>query len=242
MFHNTCKQFEISPGRRNNHSSAGPKAVEVIDPTADHRPACLAQPEQGVSQGAEPPARSPSGEHNRFHPRAGILPLNGASTSLASTLSLVRRGQASCDPAERIKELVKLAQEQGYLTYNDINDSLGDSAVIADELDEIYLKLRNLEVKIVDPLEVDRVKHPEADTDEEKTRIDVLDDPVRMYFKQMGQVPLLTREQEVAISKRVEAAESEVKKCIYSFGFARRRAGNCARPKARPSWPRSKPA
>src|SRR6185503_3060035 len=47
-----------------------------------------------------------------------------------------------------------------------------------------------------------------------------LDDPVRMYLKQMGQVPLLTREQEVEISKRIEDAENEVKKIIYSFGFA----------------------
>src|SRR2546429_3107829 len=50
--------------------------------------------------------------------------------------------------------------------------------------------------------------------------MDILDDPVRMYLKQMGQVPLLTREQEVEISKRIEAAENEVKKIIYSFGFA----------------------
>ena len=44
--------------------------------------------------------------------------------------------------------------------------------------------------------------------------------PVRMYLKQMGQVPLLTREQEVEISKRIEDAENEVKRIIYSFGFA----------------------
>src|SRR5258705_13069248 len=41
-----------------------------------------------------------------------------------------------------------------------------------------------------------------------------------MYLKQMGQVPLLTREQEVEISKRIEDAENEVKRIIYGFGFA----------------------
>src|SRR5947207_11776184 len=41
-----------------------------------------------------------------------------------------------------------------------------------------------------------------------------------MYLKQMGQVPLLTREQEVEISKRIEDAENEVKRIIYNFGFA----------------------
>ncbi len=121
---------------------------------------------------------------------------------------------------EKVKELVKLAQEQGYLTYNDINDALPNGMVTPDELDEIYIKLRNLEIEIVDQSEVDRVKQPEVEEEDEKARLDILDDPVRMYLKQMGQVPLLTREQEVEISKRIEDAENEVKRIIYSFGFA----------------------
>src|SRR5207249_1522447 len=51
-------------------------------------------------------------------------------------------------------------------------------------------------------------------------RLDVLDDPVRMYLKQMGQVALLTRQQEVTLSKRIEAAEDEIKRIIYGLGFA----------------------
>ncbi|HEX4119926.1 MAG TPA: RNA polymerase sigma factor RpoD [Verrucomicrobiae bacterium] len=124
------------------------------------------------------------------------------------------------DLAEKIKELVRLAQEQGYLTYNDINDALPDGVVSPDELDDLYSKLRNLEVEIVDQAEVDRVKQPEPDEEEDKGRLDILDDPVRMYLKQMGQVPLLTREQEVEISKRIEDAENEVKRIVYGFGFA----------------------
>src|SRR5438128_1899830 len=50
---------------------------------------------------------------------------------------------------EKIKELVRLAQEQGYLTYSDINDALPETVTAAEDLDEIYLKLRNLEVEIV---------------------------------------------------------------------------------------------
>jgi RNA polymerase primary sigma factor len=122
--------------------------------------------------------------------------------------------------AEKVKELVRLAQEQGYLTYNDINEALPDSVVTAEELDDIYIKLRNLEVEIVDQAEVDRVKQPEQEEEEDKSRLDILDDPVRMYLKQMGQVPLLTREQEVEISKRIEDAENELKRIVHSFGFA----------------------
>ena len=126
------------------------------------------------------------------------------------------------DLTEKIKELLRLAQEQGYLTYGDINDALPDNVVSADDLDEIYFKLRNLEVEIVDQAEVDRIKQPEQPEEEEEKggRLDILDDPVRMYLKQMGQVPLLTREQEVEISKRIEDAETQLKKIVYSFGFA----------------------
>src|SRR6266568_4198360 len=124
------------------------------------------------------------------------------------------------DLTAKIKELVRLAQEQGYLTYNDINDALPDSVISPEELDEIYIKLRNLEVEIVDAAEVDRIKQPEPEEPEEKNRLDILDDPVRMYLKQMGQVALLTREQEVEISKRIESAENEIKRIIYGLGFA----------------------
>ena len=127
----------------------------------------------------------------------------------------------SGDITEKIKELVRIAQEQGYLTYGDINDALADNVVTPDDLDDIYIKLRTLEIDIVDQAEVDRVKQPEQEEEpEDKGRLDILDDPVRMYLKQMGQVPLLTREQEVEISKRIEDAENEVKRIIYSFGFA----------------------
>ena len=142
----------------------------------------------------------------------------------ASAAAGEKRASAESPPgaelAQRVKELVRLAQEQGYLTYGDITDSLPESLIGPETLDEIYVKLRNLEVEIVDQAEVDRVKRPEVDEDDERARLDILDDPVRMYLKQMGQVPLLTREQEVGISKRIEAAENELRRIICNFGFA----------------------
>jgi RNA polymerase primary sigma factor len=125
----------------------------------------------------------------------------------------------SAELAEKIKELVRLAQDQGYLTYGDITEALSGNLILPEELDEIYVKLRSLEIDIVDQAEVDRVKQPEPEEEVDKTRLDILDDPVRMYLKQMGQVPLLTRDQEVEISRRIEVAEAEIIKVIYSFGF-----------------------
>src|SRR2546426_113661 len=178
-----------------------------------------------AKQSAMDEKRSPATQAKKAHmeelknghpptPRAAVLS-EGAVRNLTPM-----RSQSGVDLTEKIKELLRLAKEQGYLTYNDINDALPENIVTAEDLDEIYIKLRSLEVEIVDQAEVDRVKQPEPEEEEEKTRLDILDDPVRMYLKQMGQVPLLTREQEVEISKRIEDAENEVKKIIYGFGFA----------------------
>jgi RNA polymerase primary sigma factor len=127
------------------------------------------------------------------------------------------------DRSEKIKELVKLAREQGYLTYEDINDALPENIVSPEDLDGVLILLRGMDIEIIDASEVDRFKQEaQAEAAEEpKTteRLDILDDPVRMYLKQMGQVPLLTREQEVEISKRIETAELHAQKLLYSFGF-----------------------
>jgi RNA polymerase primary sigma factor len=144
--------------------------------------------------------------------RPALLNLRSANQAPATNLS-------GPEIAPKIKELVRLAQEQGYLTCGDISDALPEGLSGPEELDEIYLKLRSLEVEIVDQAEVDRIKQPEPEDEDEKVRLEILDDPVHMYLKEIGQVPLLTREQEVEISKRVEAAENEFKLVIYSFGF-----------------------
>ena len=135
---------------------------------------------KGAATGANGEAKGPD----------SAIPENAAS--MVGTVKTV----TGVDLTEKIKELVRLAQEQGYLTYGDVNDALPDSVVSPEDLDEIYVKLRNLEIEIVDQAEVDRVKQPEPEEEEDKSRLDILDDPVRMYLKQMGQVPLLTREQE----------------------------------------------
>src|SRR5262245_48402544 len=148
---------------------------------------------------------------------------NGSSTAVLIANEVkagLGHGQNGVDLAEKVKELVRLAQEQSYLTYNDITEALSDHLIGPEELDEIYITLRSLEVEIVDQAEVDRIKQPAAEEEDEKARLDILDDPVRMYLKQMGQVPLLTREEEVEISKRIEEAENEVKQVVYGFGFA----------------------
>ena len=132
--------------------------------------------------------------------------------------------QTGSDLQVRIRELIKLAKEQGYLTFDDLNEALPESITDADDLDAILTRLRRMEIDIIEASEVDRFKDGKKDAEEEEEekpepKLDILDDPVRMYLKQMGQVPLLTREQEVEISKRIEEAENMVQKHINRFGF-----------------------
>ena len=136
---------------------------------------------------------------------------------------------------ERLRELVRLHREQGCLTFDDINDVLPADIIDPELLDQVLERLRGMEFHIVNNAEVDDQKaqpkrisqDEEAEVDSEvpfervggDPRVDSLDDPVRMYLKQMGQVPLLTRDQEVEISKRIEKAENLVRENLHRLAF-----------------------
>jgi len=130
---------------------------------------------------------------------------------------------------DKVRELIKLAKEQGYVTFEDLDEHLPEGVSNPDHIDAIITQLRGVEIEIIDSSDVDRVKEVRKDNEEEEekeekadSKLDILDDPVRMYLKQMGQVPLLTREQEVEISKRIEDAELKVQELLYGFGFVAR--------------------
>ena len=127
---------------------------------------------------------------------------------------------------DKVRELIKLAKEQGYVTFDDLEEALPEGVNDPETLDSIVAQLRGVEIEIIDASDVDRVSSKKEE-DEEKdekadSKLDILDDPVRMYLRQMGQVPLLTREQEVEISKRIEDAEIKVQETLYGFGFVAR--------------------
>jgi len=131
--------------------------------------------------------------------------------------------QSTVDLTETVRTLLHLAQEHGYITYDDVNDVLPDN-LSPEDLDALLTKLRSLDVEIVmDQAEAERAAKPaepaQPAEEDEDSRLEILDDPVRMYMNQMGKVPLLTREQEVEICKRIEEAELEMKRIVYSLGF-----------------------
>src|SRR5580704_2386288 len=144
-----------------------------------------------------------------------------ASTSASTEVAYTPEGAEITAPGginEKIRQLIRLSKEQGYLTFDDINEALPESVENQEEIDNVLSILQNLEIEILEPDQVEDYKQRQEEAEEEESRTsqsDILDDPVRMYLKQMGQVPLLTREQEVEISKRIEGAELKAQEKLF---------------------------
>ncbi|MEI6819234.1 MAG: RNA polymerase sigma factor RpoD, partial [Verrucomicrobiota bacterium] len=204
---------------------------------APAKPAAKAPAKPAAKAPAKPAAKAPATpakqigktDSNKTKKETAVLTETPTATKTAKGAKPADTNKRRIDTPEiqeKIRELIKLAKEQDYLTYDDINEILPNDLVDPDDVEAIMERLRNMEFDIIDASEVDRYKdkkRDEGDGDEEEIKtdqkLDILDDPVRMYLKQMGQVPLLTREQEVEISKRIEDAEIEVARHLHLFGF-----------------------
>lgn len=132
---------------------------------------------------------------------------------------------------QKIEELVTLAKEQGYVTYEEINEILPMTFDSAEQIDQVLIFLSGMDIQILNQAEVDRQKERKKEAKEAKELEGVVkrsagtaDDPVRMYLKEMGSVPLLTREEEVEISKRIEKAQIQIEKIIMRFRYSTREA------------------
>ncbi len=124
-------------------------------------------------------------------------------------------------------KLLSLGKEKGFLTYEEVNSMISDKVISSDEIDDILTILGNENIKIVDSAkkeeeEEETVKFNELPNQNNDTSPGVhIEDPVRLYLKQMGQVPLLTREQEVTIAKDIEEKKETYKEAIYKCKIAK---------------------
>jgi RNA polymerase primary sigma factor len=129
---------------------------------------------------------------------------------------------------QKIEELVALAKEQGYITYEEINEILPMSFDSPEQIDQVLIFLSGMDIQVQNQAEVERQKERKKEAKElegmTKRPEGTSDDPVRMYLKEMGSVPLLTREEEVEISKRIEKAQIQVEKIIMRFRYSTREA------------------
>lgn len=126
---------------------------------------------------------------------------------------------------QKIDELISMAKEQGYITYEEINDILPMTFDSADQIDQVLIYLSGMDIQILNQSEIERHKERKKETKEPTEAVSkrsegTPDDPVRMYLKEMGSVPLLTREEEVEISKRIEKAQIQIERIIMRFRFS----------------------
>jgi len=222
-----------SPGAKKGQPKK--PAPKLMKPTAPAKPVSKTTPAAKAPSPKAVPVAAMSGTAKKTANTKAEKGTNGGKSGLSLSLS----GQAPANAVEaqkllqeKIRELLKLAKEQGYITFEDLDEHLPEGMNDPETIDAILAQLRAVEIDIIDASDVDRVKEPKRPDDEEKDdkekdekeekvdgRLDILDDPVRMYLKQMGQVPLLTREQEVEISKRIEESEIKMQDVLYRFGF-----------------------
>lgn len=129
---------------------------------------------------------------------------------------------------QKVDELVSIAKEQGYITYEEINEVLPMTFDSADQIDQVLIFLSGMDIQILNQTEVERQKERKKEAKELEglpKRVEgAPDDPVRMYLKEMGSVPLLTREEEVEISKRIEKAQIQIERIIMRFRYSTREA------------------
>lgn len=130
--------------------------------------------------------------------------------------------------SEFIEELKHRGNERGFITYDEINQLLPDNPIFLDKIDDIFNELKDAGLEVLDETMkggIRKKKRPPS-TKKKSVRISFYDDPVRMYLKDMGKVPLLTPEDEARISKRIEDAQTAINKLTLQCGSSLREFQN----------------
>src|SRR5262245_43564349 len=125
-----------------------------------------------------------------------------------------------------LKALLESGKEKGFLTYDQVNDHLPDDDTNPEKIDQILLLLEEQGIELIEESEAEERENggvavaleedrPELDInfldDEDSRRID---DPVRMYLTQMGEIPLLRRDQEIALAKKIEVTRKRFRRKV----------------------------
>ena len=145
------------------------------------------------------------------------------------------------DLKQDIEKLIVLGKKKGFLTYDEVNEALSDNVETSEEIDKVFDILDGKDIKIIESedeggassgglgkesreQEVRRVREESKEDEVYSDKFIPLDDPVKMYLKQMGSIPLLSRENEINLAKRIEEAEHKFAEALYVAAYARKEA------------------
>jgi len=145
----------------------------------------------------------------------------------SAALSARKRAKPSLpktDIKEETRKLIALGKEKGRLTYDEINNMLSENVVSSEDIDSIFLKLGDKNIKVVDSDEDLSAEAAGKGAPAKVARLSHMEDPVRMYLRQMGQIPLLTREEEIKLAKEIEATEEEFRRSVLDTNTAKAEA------------------
>lgn len=147
---------------------------------------------------------------------------SGVKPSVAKAME-GKQETAHIDVRAEIRKLVKRGREQGFVTQDEILSIFPQSEEQIGEIDELYHKLLDENVDVFDTTEFDVAATPQSIAQLEKElealatlEEGYLSDPVRMYLREIGRVQLLTYEEEVALSKRVEKGDKKARERLIS--------------------------
>ncbi len=133
-------------------------------------------------------------------------------------------------PQSRLKELITKGKEQGYLTFDQVNDHLPQDIIDSDQVEDIIRMINDMGIQVFENApDTDTLMMSEANTDDDaaeaaaqalatvESEIGRTTDPVRMYMREMGTVELLTRKGEIVIAKRIEEGIKEVQRSVAEY-------------------------
>jgi RNA polymerase primary sigma factor len=131
--------------------------------------------------------------------------------------------------SKEMEKIIALGKQKGYLTYDEVNDLLPEDLSSSEDIDKLFELLGNEDIQIIENEEERGVEKPAVTLKEDilteqlksEERFLPLDDPVKMYLKQMGSISLLSRENEIELARRIEEAEEKFKRAVMGTKFAR---------------------
>ncbi|MGA1101310.1 MAG: sigma-70 factor domain-containing protein, partial [Opitutales bacterium] len=202
--------------------STAQKSTATKKPAANDAPIKSSAPKKTSQGTAKKPIGTKKAPVKAKEPAKPAVKTTTAKEAAKSVKKSVEPHALKNEITDKVRNLINLSREQGFLTFKDIDKALPEIATDPEELQNVISIFNNLEIKLLDSAEVEKFKKNKEEKEDETARSnqsDMLDDPVRMYLKQMGQVPLLSREEEVEISKRIEVAEVAALKRIYAVSL-----------------------